>query len=111
MALSKIVFTKNEGKEIEVDGHKLVVRKLTARDTIGLEMDMSVFGKENVDVKTMLASTIEVLSALIISVDGEKSEGKEDAKEFLLNLDQKQINTILTKAQIYGETTEAEIKN
>jgi hypothetical protein len=111
MAISKIVFSKDVEKEIEVGGHKIVVRKLTTRDTLGLEVDMSALGDEKADIKTMLTSTIDILSSIIVSVDGEKSEGKEDAKEFLLNLEQKYISEIFTKASIGGDVTEQELKN
>jgi hypothetical protein len=111
MAISKIVFSKDAEKEIEVGGHKIVIRKLTTRDTLGLEVDMSALGDEKADLKTMLASTIDILSSTIVSVDGEKADGKEDAKEFLMNLEQRFVTEIFTKSQIGGEVTEQELKN
>jgi len=112
MGLSKIVFSNGSERTIEVDGHKIVLRNLNTKDIIGLEIDLSLMAKDDVDIKTMLQSTIDVLSTVIISVDGEKSEGKADAKEFLMNLEQKYVNEIFSKAQVYGEAKLGEeIKN
>ncbi len=110
MGLANIVFSNNEGREIEVGGHKMVVRKLTAADSLELETDLGDIAKDDVSIKEMLRSTIDILSSVIVSVDGVASDSKADAKAFLLKLEQSTINDIFNKAQVYGETTNEEIK-
>lgn len=112
MGLKGIVFTKDMTKEIEVEGHKIVVKKLTARDSLQLDASVAIATEnDKVDFKTMLTSFIDLLSVLIVSVDGVKSEGKEDAKEFLLGLEQAHVTEIFQKSQTFGEVTQAELKN
>ena len=110
MGLSSIVFTKDPTREIEIDGHKIVVKKLTARDSLLLEDSMNTVSEEKVDYRRMLTSFIDLLSVVILEVDGVKAESKEDTKEFLLNLEQKHVTEIFQKAKVFGEVTNEDIK-
>ncbi len=112
MGLTGIVFTKDMTREIEVEGHKIVVKKLTARDSLQLDSAITAVSTDkDIDFKTMFTSFIDLLSVVIVSVDGVKSEGKEDAKEFLLGLEQAHVTEIFQKSKVFGEVTATELKN
>jgi len=110
MGLSSIIFTQEPSKVFEVEGHKFVVKKLTARDSLQLDNAIENVGNEKADFKTMFSAFIDLLSVTIVEVDGIKAESKEDTKEFLLNLEQQHINEIFRKAQIFGEVQTDELK-
>ena len=109
--LSKIVFGKNVEHSFELEGHTFVVRKLTARDVMNLEIDASEMQKEEVTLKTMLQSTIDVLASVIVSIDGEVPDNKAETKEWLLGQEQSLINEIFTKSEIYGKDLSEDLKN
>lgn len=112
MGLAGKVFTKDMTREIEVEGHKIVVKKLTARDSLLLDSSITaVSTNTEIDFKTMFTSFIDLLSVVIVSVDGDLSAGKEDAKEFLLGLEQAHVTEIFQKSKVFGDVTPAELKN
>ena len=93
MPLSNIVFKANPTREIEVLGKKIVVKSLTTKDTLAMDIDLLDFmgssGDKDAspDLKTVVRGMIEFLSVAIVSIDGEVSSSKEETKEFLLNQD------------------------
>ena len=110
MGLASVVFTKEPNREFEVDGHKIVVRKLTARDSFTLEKSMSIMQSGVKDFKAMFTAFIDILSTILVSVDGVTPDGKEDAMEFLLNLEQRYVTDIFNQAKIWGDITEEDLK-
>lgn len=110
MGLSGIVFTKDPKREIEVEGHKIIVKRLTSRDSLEMESAINSVSAEKVDFKVMLTAFIDILSVVILEVDGVKAESKADTKEFLLGLEQAHVTDIFTKAKVFGEVTPDEVK-
>ena len=110
MGLAAIVFTKEPTREFEVEGHKIIVKKLTARDSMTLEDSINSVSEDKADMKKILKSFIDLLSVVIIEVDGIKAESKADTTEFLLNLEQAQVSEIFSKAKIFGELTSDDLK-
>jgi len=108
MSLSSIVFKENPTREFEALGKKIVIRGITARDTLDMDMDLLEFMTkegDEIDLRTTVKGMIEYLAAAIISIDGEKPESKEETKNFLL--DQEQGIVIQIFAAANAEAAEA----
>jgi predicted nucleic acid-binding protein len=105
--LSKIVFGNGAvTKEIEIQGHKIVIRKLVAKDN--LEMNFDFTEVKDDDTKSLLKMAIDVLSSAIVSIDG-ISSNKKEMEEYLLNQETTLIFEILNKSDILGMAQE--VKN
>jgi len=113
MSLSSIVFKEHPTREFEALGKKIVVRGITARDTLDMDMDLLDFmTKEgtDIDLRTTVKGMIEYLSAAIVSIDGEKPENKEETKNFLLDQEQGVVIQIFAAANAQEIQTAAEVK-
>ena len=110
MGLASIVFTKEPLNTFEVEGHKITVKKLTARDSLSMEGGMDLISGDKSDFKTMFTTFIDILSSVIVEVDGIKAESKADTKEFLLNLEQRYVSEIFNKAKVFGDLTQEDLK-
>lgn len=112
MGLAGIVFTKEPNRTFEVDGHKVVVKKLTAGDSLAMESAINAVSKGgDVEFKVMFNAFLDLLAMLILEVDGQKAENVADTRTFLLGLEQRQVIDIFNNAKIFGEITEKELKN
>lgn len=113
MSLAGIVFSPSQERVIEYKGHKVVVRNLTTKDTIEMSLDFKSMTAESADetsIKAMLSNVVEILSSIIISIDEQKPDNREEAKNFLLNQSQNDVMELFKQANVFGVTGE-EIKN
>jgi hypothetical protein len=113
MSLKNIIFTPTPVKEIEYLGHKIVIKALTLRDTLEMNLDFKAMSStaEDADLKSMLSNTIELLCSVIVSVDGEKPDNREDTREFLLAQGQKDIMELFKLANVFDGDQKETIKN
>ena len=116
--LSKLVFKEVQQSDIEVMGHKIVLRSLTTRDSLEMDVDYANMLEETkegeepkVDMKAMIKNMVEMLSSIIVSIDGIKPENREETKDFLLSQEQSVLSEIFSKADVYGSKVAEEIKN
>ena len=109
MGLSNVVFSKNPNTEFEIEGHKFVTRKLLTKDM--LDMDEVEDDEKKVTVKDVVIDNVNILSKIIISIDGEVPDSQEETKEWLMNIENRVVIEILKKSQIYGSKLEEKLKN
>jgi len=122
--LSKVIFKEVAVKEIEVLGHKIVIRGLTTRDSLEMDVDYTDIMKETpkakegeetkepaINLKAMIQNMIEVLSSIIVSIDGITPDNRNETKAFLLDQEQSIVSEIFSKADVYSTKAAEEIKN
>lgn len=118
MSLANISFSKNPQREIVVMDKKIVIRSLTTKDTLEMNVDYAAFaaagedgkeGKENFDIKKMLSNVVEILSSSIVSIDGQVPDSREELKSFLLAQEQEVVLAIFKEAN--QNNIQAELKN
>ena len=103
MSLSSIVFKANPTREVEVLGKKIIVRGLTTKDTLDMDINLLEFmesaagSDKQTDLKTIVKGMIEFLAAAIVSIDGQIPESKEETKQFLLDQDYGIISAIFAE--------------
>lgn len=111
MGLAGIVFSKEQTRKFTVEDHIVVVKKLTAADSLAMESSINaVSSGGDVDFKTMFNAFLDLLALLIQEVDGNKAENAADTREFLLGLEQNQVIEIFNKSKVFGEVTEKDLK-
>jgi hypothetical protein len=111
MSLAKVIFKEAPTKEFEVMGKKIVVRGLTTRDTIEMDIDFEAMSNSNGgDIKLILKNIIEMLASTLVSIDGQTPDNRADAKEFLLNQEQEVVMEIFKQSDLFGTKATEEIK-
>lgn len=110
MSLAKVIFKENPTKEFEVMGKKVVVRGLTTKDTLDMDIDFEQMSSDSANIKFMLKNVIEILASILVSIDGNTPDNREESKEFLLNQSQDVVMEIFKQADVFGTKNADEIK-
>jgi hypothetical protein len=85
--LSEIAFSKTLQKEFNIGGHKVVFRTLTTDDNLKLSyIDERADDNKSMGYKDSILATVEILSLVLVSVDGVVNEDVADAAIFLRGL-------------------------
>lgn len=84
--LSELAFSKTLQKEFNIGGHKVVFRTLTTEDNLKLNYLNDKEDDKNLGYKESILATVELLSLVLVSVDGVPNEDREDTSIFLKNL-------------------------
>lgn len=105
--LSEIVFKPVQSKEFEVMGKKVVLKSLTTKDTIELNIEV----KEGFTSTQLLSFALTLLSRAVVSVDGVVPESPADVIKFLEAQDSSVVFAILGKYQELTQIDVEEIKN
>ena len=106
--LAEMTFKPIITKEFEVMGKKILLRTLTTKDTLELDLNSQT---EKPNLKDLLSFGVDTLSHCIVSVDGVTPDSVAECKEFLLKQDQGVVIQILNKYQSMLTDASAEIKN
>lgn len=105
--LSDIVFKASLTKEFDVMGHKVVLRSLTTKDTIELNLE----DKSDFKTKDLLEFALKILSKAIVSIDGIVPDNGEEVIKYLETQDAEVVLNLLSKYQDISNVSETEIKN
>jgi hypothetical protein len=106
--LANFAFKEIVKKEIECSGHKVMMKALTTRDSINMNV---VDLDENSSAKQILNNSIELLSYSILSIDGITPDNSGEIKTMLENQPPEVIMELLSKYQEFVSASAKEIKN
>lgn len=84
--LSELAFSKTLIKEFEIGGHKVVFRTLTTDDNLKLNYLNDREDDKGLGYKDSILATVELLSLVLVSVDGVVNDDPADAAVFLKSL-------------------------
>jgi len=107
--LSEIMFKEMLTKEVDFMNHKVVLRALTTKDNI--ELDIKIGETDTTGSKALLEMALKMLSRSITSVDGITPDSPQEVVEFLSKQDTGVVFSLLGEYQKIASTGVEEIKN
>jgi len=105
--LSEIVFKSVQSKEFDVMGKKVLLKSLTTKDSIDLDIEI----KESSTTKELLQFALKVLSRAIVSIEGITPDNHEECIGFLESQESEVVLALLTKYQELSSVDGSDLKN
>jgi phage FluMu protein gp41 len=107
--LSEIMFKEMMTKEVVIKGHKVVLRSLTAKDN--MELDIKLNESTETGTRELTALALKLLSRSIVSVDDITPDGPEEIVAFLEKQETAIVFELLAEYQKMTSAQVEEIKN
>jgi hypothetical protein len=105
--LNEIVFKPIQMKEYVIAGKKVVLKSLTTKDNIELDINAS----DNLNsTKDILVLATKILSRSIVEIEGIKPDSEREIVDFLHNQEASIVLDMLTKYQELIQVTPEQIK-
>ena len=107
--LNEIVFKPIVSKEYEFFGQKVVLKALTTKDNLELDLNSNL---DNPNTKDLLEMALKILSKSIVKVNDVTPDNSQEIVEMLKNQEPEVVFSMLNKYQeLSGVVTKEEIKN
>jgi len=104
--LNDIVFKSVQSKEFDVMGKKVLIKTLTTKDNIELDVEL----REDIKTSELLVIAVKILSRAIVSIDGIVPDNAEETKGFLESQESSVVFKLLEKYQELNNVEDEVIK-